>query len=374
MVGDEEIRQPNEGDTADEEDDMDLDAALADLDIDKDFGMSFLEAGAKEENMSNPPSSEESPEAVAKAKQSSYAQIDHHQQLYERDEIFSRHYKPSEIESEELREVAAELQVKQRTSKKILNLLFNVEAHQNNILLKRGKIFVANEKKQAEESRLIFLMTHGFILAKEPPKPSGMLEKMLSSSCPSIEHIHFFLDVEWIKDLWQLETVSDPSSKHDSEKGDGPKGAMSNHAFLIHVKGEDNDLRFNCESLEEKQAWLAAWERVLLQNRLMSNSHTHTAGWQHEIVQTSLYTAAVTGRDFYAPYYIEKVNVLDHYNKLSPLHYAVIHNQVHVIQHLVEKFHANVELPDEDGRTPMYYGKSICSYRAMIATLYASSL
>lgn len=349
-----------EGGNADEADDMDLDAALADLDIDKDFGMSFLDANTKEENISNPPSHEKTTEVAAKPKQeSSKLQVNLHHQLYERDEIFSRHYNPSKIESEELREVAAELQVKQRNSKKTLNLLFNIEPHQNNILLKRGKIFVTNEKeqKQDEEARLIFLVTHGFVVAKEQPKLSGMFENFLSSSAPSIEHAHFFLDVEWIKDLWQLETVSDPSSVHDSEKGDDHKAPVSKHAFLIHVKGEDNDLRFNCESLEEKQSWLAAWERVLLQSRSMSSSHAHSTGWQHEIVQTSLYTAAVTGRDFYAHYYIEKVNVLDEYNKLAPLHYAVIHNQVHVIQHLVEKFRADVELLDDDGRTPMYYAE-----------------
>lgn len=371
--------QLNEKDNADVEDDveddMDLDAALASLDIDKDFGMSFLENKEKE-GSSVTPSSEESLEAVEENQQTSDAQINHYHQLYERDEIFSRHYKPSRMESDELNELGIELQAKQLSSmtKKMFHAsiaanltdLFNPDANQNkNILLKRGKLRVKNGKKanQGEEARLIFLFTHAFILAKEPPKASGIFEKMLSSSSPSIEQVYCFHDVEWIKDLWQLETVINPSADHESASKEDSKETYSNsgnNAFLIHVKGQESDLRFDCESLEEKQSWLAAWERVLIQNHLTSINEARPIGWQHQIVQTSLYTAAVTGKDFYAPYYLEKVNLLDQYNKLSPLHYAVIHNHIHVIQHLIDEFRADIELLDEDLRTPMYYGKFIC--------------
>eukprot|EP00541_Cyclophora_tenuis_P019138 CAMPEP_0116549840 /NCGR_PEP_ID=MMETSP0397-20121206/5100_1 /TAXON_ID=216820 /ORGANISM="Cyclophora tenuis, Strain ECT3854" /LENGTH=227 /DNA_ID=CAMNT_0004074615 /DNA_START=200 /DNA_END=886 /DNA_ORIENTATION=+ len=48
---------------------------------------------------------------------------------------------------------------------------------------------------------------------------------------------------------------------------------------------------------------------------------------------------------------------LDRYNGMAPLHYAAIHNNIHVIEHLIREGGANRELQDEEGRTAMYYAQ-----------------
>ena len=129
------------------------------------------------------------------------------------------------------------------------------------------------------------------------------------------------------------------------------------------------------DSSETKQQWLDAWERVLLQNRArvvlaQEVRDARIVGWQHELIQTSLYTAAVTGQAFFSPQHLEKVNELDEYNGLAQLHYAAMHNQSHIIEHLCSACGANVELKDVEGRTPMYYGKFCSAWIFILVVLF----
>jgi hypothetical protein len=190
------------------------------------------------------------------------------------------------------------------------------------------------------------LFTHGFCISKntQPGARTSILVKLISGH--PVEVCHLYDQVDWVKDLWQVE----------------------GYAFSLQVsknKSSVVEFRVDCQSTEEKTQWLQAWERVLLKNRSLQNlsieeREARPQGWQHELLQTSLYTAAVTGQDFFAPHHLEKLNEPDVYNSFTPLHYAALHNQVHIIQHLVGELGADTEVKDEEGRTPMYYGKLLC--------------
>jgi len=324
--------------------------------------------------------------------------INHDHRLFKRNEVFSKHYKPSEMESKEIGKLVDDLQVKnaltgmllKTSSPTALSQLFNLgeqlqpkydpaNCNNNNIIMKRGTVRVTVGSKTEEltgtdDVRILVLMTHGFVVSKQPP---STMKFGFGSFSPLVEQAHFFEKVIWIKDVWQLEVTSSqekhPLSDNDdlkendnSEKKEDDPSNVSKYAFSIHVEGQKDDMRFNCKSLEEKHSWLEAWERLLIQCRRSvssatsateDNSSTMKKGWQYELVQASLYTAAVTGQDFSGPYHLKQVNVLDQYNRLAPLHYAVIHNQIHIIHHLVDTCNANVEVTDKDGRTPMYYAE-----------------
>ena len=306
---------------AEEESDLnDLDDELANLDIDNDFNLDFAD------------DDDDDDDDVPKKKDCTnpeYAQL----QL-QRDEVFSHHYKPTKEENSLLKTVCTKLGAKNFGAPTTLLKLLNLQEDDlgKSILLKRGLLIINGQKRE------LVLFTHGFVVARPLDKQaSGLLRVSLLVS-KMYDEVHLYNDISWVKDLWQLQK------------------------FVFSVKTPSGELKLECDSAQEKQEWLQAWERVLLKNRTLQKStpaerEARTCGWQHELLQTSLYTAACTGQAFFAPHHLTNVDTLDEYNGLAPLHYAALHNQVHIIQHLVDECEANVEVKDQEGRTPMYYGE-----------------
>lgn len=298
----------------------DLDAALENLDIDNDFNMSIL--GDKASGDEDDDDLEES----------EMGDVRKWQKRLFRDNVFSKRYKPTKDEAAEVHELGKYLGVDSITGTIVvdnaLNSLIKADQGLHSIILKRGPI------KMDGANRELIIMTHGFVVAKL--KSGGMFDLMTRPYDSS----GLYDDVKWIRDIWQIE------DKHQFR-------------LLAGTLSGTREILFETDSPVTKQAWMQAFERVLFENRSHQSSEQRALrdfGWQHELVQTSIYTAAVTGQAFFGESHLEDINTPDEYNKLTPLHYAAMYNQVHIIQHLVEKG-ADMELEDEEGRTPIYYGE-----------------
>jgi hypothetical protein len=264
-------------------------------------------------------------------------------QRLDRDEVFSRHYKPTPEEEKELKDVASFVGANSSNSKD----LFNPEEKPRSILLKRGPILLAitsSSTNQRLEERELIMLTHGFVLAKVV---TGILAlaRLISRA---LELAELYEDVEYVRD--------NPMTKQPS--------------FV--VKTTSQEFHFYCSSLKSKHYWLDAWERVLVQNRLRSKHRPTKIGWQHELVQTSLFTAAVTGSAATLQSATTNSNsqdgdpnALDKYNQLGVLHYAVMNHQNHILEYLLEDGKAFFDLPDGDGRTPMYYAQRDGNHEAV---------
>jgi len=279
----------------------DLDAALASIDIDKDFQMSFMnfDKGGDDE----PPSKD-----------------DHFQQQLQRPEVFSHRYRPTSEEEAKVQQLSDELNVGSKAGWNgchIVHQLLNHEGDVKNIILQQGSVVLPDGQ------RMMVLLTHGFIIAKPD---AGRF----TSACEVSE---LYENVIYVKDLWMTSSKESFSLKLASGK----------------------EIIF---SSKEKKEWLDTWERVLLQNRLHSKSKDETRefGWQYKLVQTSVFTAAVTGAAFFSDVHLEKKNFVDEYNKMAPLHYAAMYNHAHIITALLE-YGADPEIRDGEGRTPMYYAQ-----------------
>jgi hypothetical protein len=360
-----------------EHDVKDLDDELAKMDIDNDFTLSLSFVGVKSEegeqhdqqhdhdnddndnNEDNNDTNNSDDNRVNNVMDCSNPEFATSQ--LNRMEVYSHLYKPNRDEISVLQSLATRLGVKTNSAfgggtsaagsnvATLANLLNVKPPNQNDadymgksIVLKRGPV------KVGDQDRELILLTHGFILAYPEEKPLSSAFNIFTS--PKLyDHVALYNDVDHVKDMWQL---------------------SSRHRFDVHIPviGGIGDLYMDVDSAETKQSWLHAWERVLLRNRAQPKMQRLKAasaqeereariiGWQHELIQTSLYTAAVTGQAFFSKQHLKRVNELDEYNGMAPLHYAALHNQAHIIEHLCADCGANVELKDVEGRTPMYYG------------------
>ena len=331
-------------------DDDDLDAALANMDIDRDFGMSFSNVSDDDDDnvanktVSTLPSLPEDPLHLYDAK--------HWQNRLSRDAIFSKLYRPSKEETKERETLAARLSEGMLFgfTDNVLSKLFapsggHQENHNPNILCKRGMVTLMNSTATGTDNgnnpngptgqndRELILLTQGFVVARVPS--TQLLQKLVNKT---YDDCAFLTDVGWVKDLWQL----------------------PGHAFSVQIGRPKKEIRFQVGSAQEKEQWLDAWERVLLQTKERYDTEDEKehriVGWQHALVQRSLYTAAVTGAAFFGEQHLTKLDELDGYNEMGALHYAALHNNVHVLEHLVRVAGADKELKDGEGRTPMYYG------------------
>ena len=98
--------------------------------------------------------------------------------------------------------------------------------------------------------------------------------------------------------------------------------------------------------------------QTYIQNRIPNRNW----GWQHQIVQTSLHSAAFLDNVDLLRHFLSvsthDVNELDSYHQLSALHYATKANHVKCMELLLEDG-ANENIQDGDKLTPMYYGTLI---------------
>jgi hypothetical protein len=338
-----------------------LDDELAKMDIDNDFtlSLSFVEQtspAAKGDDEFEQDGEEHDAETYSDDNARVFVGImdcsnpEFAAQQLSRMEVFSQLYKPKRDETAILTGLATRFGAKKSSANAAaaaatLCILLNIQEDDDigkSIVLKRGLVQVGDQDRE------LILLTHGFILAKpETDAPAlGFNLRSPFSNPKFYDYVVLYNDVDHVKDTWQL------SSRH----------RFSLHIPILHIQG--GELYIDLDSSETKQSWLDAWERVLLRNRALPKNlqsaqerEARLVGWQHELIQTSLYTAAVTGQAFFSKQHLLKTNVLDEYNGMAPLHYAALHNQIHIIEHLCSACGADVELNDAEGRTPMYYGK-----------------
>lgn len=256
----------------------DLDAALASIDVDKDFQMSFMNSDGNSNN--NEDSSADF--AVNDAEPAfSFQQL-------QRPEVFSHRYRPTRDEDAEIQKLCDFLKVGSKAgwgADRTVHQLLNHEGGDKNIILLRGTLALPDGNE-----RQLVLLTHGFILAKVDG--GGMFTT-------SFDVAELYDNVVYVKDRWMT---------------------SSNDSFCLKLA---NDKEITLASTK-KSEWLDALERVLLQNRLHSKTRDEARefGWQYKLVQTSVYTAAVTGASFFSDDHLKKKDNLDEYHKMAPLHYG----------------------------------------------------
>mmetsp|Transcript_1318 Transcript_1318/g.1833 ORF Transcript_1318/g.1833 Transcript_1318/m.1833 type:complete len:389 (+) Transcript_1318:316-1482(+) len=207
-------------------------------------------------------------------------------------------------------------------------------------------------------------------------------------------------------------TTEEKEEEDDEDENDKPKQQVYNHqAFSItfsekqeekgkhkHKKGEKEPTMtpkthaFVCAFYEHKQAWLDAFEISVIRahqthkqenpingddNDGNDDANQLKIGWQHEIIQTSIHSAAYLGNvemlrraiarlttamDYKIQSTAEKekngsIDQLDEYgNQLSALHYASMYNHLDCMEELL-KAGANPNCLDGNGdeKTPLWY-------------------
>jgi hypothetical protein len=256
----------------------DLDAALASIDIDKDFQMSFLNRDDSSADF-----------ALDATADDGSMEADFSFQQLQRPEVFSHRYRPTREEDAEIQTLSNFLRVGSKAgwgADRTVHQLLNHEGGDlKNILLFRGNVTLPDGNE-----RQLVLLTHGFILAKV--NGGGMFTA-------SFDVAELYNNVLYVKDRWMV---------------------SSNESFCLKLA---NDKEITLASAK-KSEWLDALERVLLQNRLHSKTRDEARelGWQYKLVQTSVYTAAVTGASFFSDDHLKKKDNLDEYHQMAPLHYG----------------------------------------------------
>ena len=253
-----------------------------------------------------------------------------------REEIYSKRYRPTKAERKEFKEMAAMLGV--ASSKGMLGMALRsttaigqgMENTDNihtlffggtSIMLKYGFV------EWNENACGLILCTDGFALTYRNFNSYNPLEKRY-------ETCQFWTSVDFCEKL-------------DSK------------SFAIQLKSGQ---RYEFKVVEDGGdlgSWLKVLEKTLVQFHLHKGeaSFTETLGWQYKVIHKAGYSAAVTG-DLDILGKSSKLNKLDTYNELAPLHYAVQQEEynIQVIAALLEKG-ADPNFQDYDGRSAMYYGK-----------------
>ena len=283
-----------------------------------------------------------------------------------RKEIYSKRYRPTNPEQEEMTTLEEWLGIpearKSRNKTVVVQQWMQLHpsaalaASQNSppsIVLKRGPVAWSSQK----DCELI-LLTRGFVLARR---------------------VFAYIPRFQLGDLWtNVEKVT-------------PTGLNS---FAIVCGVTMKTLEFQCETTSEQQAWMNALRVVVLQSythsalsngataaggavmasssqsqRLLHNNmspeyqpndeeddNPFPLGWQYKLVQTPWFSEAVTGQVRLDSNMLDQMdnrnlNELDSYNQCAPLHYATSFNHVDAMRFLLQAG-ADPNLVDGVGRTP----------------------
>lgn len=256
-----------------------------------------------------------------------------------RREVYSRHYRPSRKEQDELIQLEQFLGIPDaRKNKKNVILYQWMQLNPSekevqddglprSIILKRGPIAWSNH----DECELVFL-TRGFVIARK---------------------IFQYIPRFQTSDTWANVTKVTPT------------GVRS---FAICC-GKHKTLEFTCPTATDKESWLQASKIVVLQahthSSFKNNEKDYDIGWQYRLIHTPWFTEAVTGVVRFDAYEIDQIdnrtiNNLDTYNSYAPLHYAVRANHVDAMRFLLQAG-ADPNVADGFGRTPMFYGELLLS-------------
>lgn len=387
-----------------------LDGMLENMDIDKDFNMwNSFRSSISVRNVSTGSIDKDAPaldgDGDEKEKSTEAQDIETWRHRLSRSEVFSHRYRPDATEQQELRELETLLGMNSNSNLRMPKLaglfrsasdggakrgggkrkpvseqdlaLWNQLVQPSidpsssstlpaSIILKRGPaLMMMNDKnsidkdkdqpteEDAAECELI-LLTHGLIVATVSPAAPRSTRSTASGSGGRSQKLvprSFERAVLWRRVLTVAPaSFSVGNSTWEIQLGNG-KG------------GQGDRLVFMCASPRQRQAWLDAMEKVIVEYHSHGSSKTATAnaitsefGWQYRYIVKPAFTTAVTDQTefFDGNDSNNDLNQLDHYHGYAALHYAVRANHEAAMRCLLDAG-ANPNVPDEDGRTPMYY-------------------
>jgi len=270
----------------------------------------------------------------------------------ERDEVYSRMYKPTDGEAQELIELETKLGVARRSGflARALGKAIGGRASGNDawerlvrpdegkkeghsVLLKRGPCVWKVETGKghdAVECEAI-LLTRGLVLAALV---------VVGSSGTNIRS-SFSKAILWSDVCFVCPKLGD------------------NHSWQV-LLGENSaepteTWTFMCANTNSRDAWLSALERIVIEYHMHSQGPLTTKlGWQYQVVHKQAFTMAVTGKaDEYRPRRT-LLETRDSYNGYTPLHYAVRCQQEMAVKAFL-KIGADPNAPCTDDISPMTY-------------------
>ena len=358
---------------------VDLDAALDALDLDMNCfedSVAFNEEPKDEEQEPDVPVFEEAvvfPPAHTKPPEE-VTGIN----WKDRPEIYSRHFKPSPKEREELEEIAKLLEVKsglpgsggggiignilggsshgesnddpQNPQIQWNNLVSGKATNQTHnlpisIILQQGLVMYKdydekNQQPVAHHGCELLLLTRGFLLASRDIKYNffGKKQDILTPLGSSL----------WT-DVRKIETTDQQS-------------------ILLKCGSTDTKDQVSLEIMpsSDLSGWRSAFQAAAIKAHLHFLPDAHDElGWQHRLCHSPWFTEAVTGewqvdqeqgQEMTTSSSAEQgLDSLDEYNSYAPLHYATRANHTDIMRGLLEAG-ASPNVQDGGGKTPMYYG------------------
>ena len=249
--------------------------------------------------------------------------IDYEKRL-EREEVFSKRYRPSKSEYKELQGLAERLRVSPSSIRitacqhSINEILFG----KHSIVLKKGPVSFNNQDCE------LLLLTDGFIAAYKNVNDYNPLESKYET-CQLWSAISF------------VEVANFGTLKIQMKSGE---------EFQICCSSEGEDLK----------TWFRAIEEVAILWTIHGSKDkriTDVFGWQYQIIRKPAYTAAITA-DMKLMGNPRNLNGLDDYNQSSALHYAIQHEPCNAdIVDALLRGGADPNLPDGEGHSAMYYAE-----------------
>ena len=300
-------------------------------------------------------------------------------QRLQREEVYSRLYRPSPAERAELDDLERTLelpnpssQTKNNKKNRLLRLSSNDETNgaanndrtawnlllhpqgnnkkkqqPHSILLKRGPCLWQrhdyNKDKlghQATECEVL-LLTHGLVVVAAPMSTTTTTTQRRRQVARVI--------------LWSQVAYAEPGEDDTAWR------------VQLQKENEDESWTFGCATSRQRHYWLQALERVLVEYHTHANgskvAKNPTLGWQYRYMHRPGFYQAVTNNhvvddddnDNNLLSEAALSNKLDDYHGYAPLHYAVRLQNLQAVQVLLQAG-ANPNQPDrEEGRTPMDY-------------------
>ena len=249
--------------------------------------------------------------------------VDYAERL-QREEVFSRRYRPSKPELKELKELAKHLGVSSSTISltSCQHALHELIFGKHSIILKKGRV------RFNDQDCDLILLTDGFIAVYHKSNPYNPLGSRYDTC-------QLWSTVEFVE--------------------------IANFGILRIQMKSGASFEICCYSNQENsKVWLYAIEHIVILCALHSpnaSTITDTFGWQYELIRKPAYTAAVGG-DMKLLGNSTNINELDSYNQCSPLHYAIQRKacSVDIIDALL-RAGADPNLSDGEGRSAMYYAQ-----------------
>jgi len=249
--------------------------------------------------------------------------IDYGDQL-NREEDFSKRYRPSKSECKELEDLAERLRVNSSIIQLTTcqNTLHELLFGKHSIILKKGPVYFNNQDCE------LFLLTDGFIAVYQNVNKYNPLESRYDT-CQLWSAVEF------------VEVANFGALKIQMQSGE---------SFETRCISNGEDL----------QSWLKAIEHVSIFwtiHSSKSSTMTDVFGWQYQLIRKPAYTTAVM-TDMKLMGNPTNLNELDDYNQSSPLHYAIQHEpcSADIVDALL-RAGADPNLPDGEGRSAMYYAQ-----------------